>query len=416
MSRRSPTYEMRLAKYAGRGFEVVVPVLDRARVDPMLMEKPWKHVQGLGKLLLLEKLRTPEARFRYKEQQRSRQMQRLYTSTFARRFQFRSMMHSPYNAGRMETVRAGSDASDYSTVHFRGLDFHMNKFGRLLAFSVRRCNNICDDPAVSGLPALGPWIYRCEVCSSDEGEGCSAEQQVPQQGPQLQAPPMLHWDRSRGVKLLTSHECVIVSDTIKTIRLFNRSHGPIPTIKKCIHMSQRQARIIVLKDCSPKDPPIPSDADPEELAGFVRGELTFIEDNPGRQMIGSFHPIDDDDWAKGAFFTAEAGELCYATAANDHQKVTETLGLEGANVNVTDYCGRTPLHIAALGGCYDAAQVSTTSMMPSVVHSLSSDPSSIPLIIVVAFLSTKRLYSNEEMLRLYHSISAANGFVLCIAA
>lgn len=43
-------------------------------------------------------------------------MQRLYTSSFARRFQFRSMMHSTYNAARMETVRAGADASDYSTV------------------------------------------------------------------------------------------------------------------------------------------------------------------------------------------------------------------------------------------------------------------------------------------------------------
>jgi hypothetical protein len=60
-----------------------------------------------------------------------------------------------------------------------------------------------------------------------------------------------------------------------------------------------------MADCSPGDPPIPEGVDPEELAGFVRGPISFIEDDPGRQMIGSFHPLDDDEWAKGAFFTGE---------------------------------------------------------------------------------------------------------------
>lgn len=59
VTRRSPTYEMRLAKYADRGFEVEVPTLMRDRIDPMIFEKPWDDVRGLSKLLLLEKLRTP---------------------------------------------------------------------------------------------------------------------------------------------------------------------------------------------------------------------------------------------------------------------------------------------------------------------------------------------------------------------
>jgi hypothetical protein len=41
-----------------------VPALQRRRIDPMLMERSWNKVQGLSKLLLLERLRTPEARFR----------------------------------------------------------------------------------------------------------------------------------------------------------------------------------------------------------------------------------------------------------------------------------------------------------------------------------------------------------------
>ncbi len=63
LTRRSPSYEMRLAKYAKRGFEVAVPELQRSRVDPMIFERAWSNVNGLGKLLLLEKLTTPEARF-----------------------------------------------------------------------------------------------------------------------------------------------------------------------------------------------------------------------------------------------------------------------------------------------------------------------------------------------------------------
>lgn len=38
MTRRSPSYEIRLAKYAERGFEVYVPSLDRKKIDPLVFE------------------------------------------------------------------------------------------------------------------------------------------------------------------------------------------------------------------------------------------------------------------------------------------------------------------------------------------------------------------------------------------
>ena len=34
MTRRSPSYEVRLAKYSSRGFEVYVPDLKRDEIDP----------------------------------------------------------------------------------------------------------------------------------------------------------------------------------------------------------------------------------------------------------------------------------------------------------------------------------------------------------------------------------------------
>lgn len=45
LTRRSPTYEMRLAKYAQRGFEVPVPELQKDRIDPALFERPWQKVR-----------------------------------------------------------------------------------------------------------------------------------------------------------------------------------------------------------------------------------------------------------------------------------------------------------------------------------------------------------------------------------
>ena len=49
MSRRSPSYESRLAKYAERGYEIRVPSLDRRKIDPQLYERSFEKTQGLGK-------------------------------------------------------------------------------------------------------------------------------------------------------------------------------------------------------------------------------------------------------------------------------------------------------------------------------------------------------------------------------
>lgn len=30
--------------------------------------------------------------------------------------------------------------------------------------------------------------------------------------------------------------------------------------------------------------------------GVLAGPVSFLKDDPGRQMIGSFHPLSEDDW------------------------------------------------------------------------------------------------------------------------
>lgn len=65
LTRRSPSYENRLSKYSHRGFEVHWPALDRGRIDPTIFERSFGRVQGLARLLVLEKLPHPNDRDTY---------------------------------------------------------------------------------------------------------------------------------------------------------------------------------------------------------------------------------------------------------------------------------------------------------------------------------------------------------------
>ena len=47
MSRRSPSYEVRLAKYAARGFEVYIPNLSRSDLDPTVCHLAIFHISRL---------------------------------------------------------------------------------------------------------------------------------------------------------------------------------------------------------------------------------------------------------------------------------------------------------------------------------------------------------------------------------
>jgi ankyrin repeat protein len=115
MSRRSPSYEMRLAKYSERGFSVLVPSLDRDRIDPQLFERRFDQLQGLAKLLLLESLQTAEARTMYKEQQRLRKLRPAGVQKASFWSALDPRFNDDFSRERLE-AEGGADASDYSTV------------------------------------------------------------------------------------------------------------------------------------------------------------------------------------------------------------------------------------------------------------------------------------------------------------
>lgn len=85
----------------------------------------------------------------------------------------------------------------------------------------------------------------------------------------------------------------------------------------------------------------------EENKIYVSGDIQFIKDDPGRQAIGSFHPLTDDDWTEMAY-VGNTTLLCQAIVDGDLEHVQAWCEQEGNDVNRRDYTGRTPLHLATL--------------------------------------------------------------------
>ncbi|RMZ85696.1 hypothetical protein DV736_g6555, partial [Chaetothyriales sp. CBS 134916] len=119
----------------------------------------------------------------------------------------------------------------------------------------------------------------------------------------------------------------------------------------------------VIGDCCGFCPKPESDEDlkafEEESLNYISGDIEFLRDDPGRQAIGSFHPISDEDWTEMAY-VGNTTRLCQAIVDKDLEAVEDWF-LSGdpeevLDVNRRDHVGRTPLLLAVMASTPNVVQ------------------------------------------------------------
>jgi hypothetical protein len=157
----------------------------------------------------------------------------------------------------------------------------------------------------------------------------------------------------------------------------------------------------VIQDCCGYCPTPKTDeeikAHEEESKAYVSGELKFITDDPGRQEIGSFNPITDDEWTTMAY-VGDTARLCQAIVDGDLEHVEDWCSQDGVDVNRRDYTGRTPLHLAV------------TASTPEIVQCLIDHGARLIARLVdgQTALHIAAARGNQEMIRALMNRSLAN--------
>ncbi|KAK5192042.1 hypothetical protein LTR92_007989 [Exophiala xenobiotica] len=273
LTRRSPSYENRLSKYSHRGFEVYWPSIDRARVDPTIFERSFTRVQGLARLLVLEKLPHPNDRDTYLAQRREE----------------RGRPPVPWHARyRHELPGNVKDAQP-------------------------------DDVA--------EWVEEDEVSNYHT----------------VSIPYGPRYNAKKVEKLLFTKDLLLNAE-------WNR---PLDRETK-IHRHPAFFGFVndVIHDCCGFCPQPTTDEDlaayEEESKLYISGDISFLKDDPGRQAIGSFNPITDEDWTEMAYI-GNTTRLCQAIVKHDLDAVRDWFSSpEVVDVNRRDHTGRTPLHLATM--------------------------------------------------------------------
>ncbi|KAI4103740.1 MAG: hypothetical protein L6R37_003668 [Teloschistes peruensis] len=271
LTRRSPSYESRLSKYAHRGFEVYWPDLDRSKVDPTIFERSFARTMGLARLLVLEQLPKPGDREDYLNQRRH-ERGRPSANTY-----YRSSRSLPDNVKDRDPDDIpewvyDDEVSNYHsfTVPY-GPKYHAKKIEKLL--------------------------YTKDILLNAE------------------------WNQNKDRTVtLHRHPCFI---------------GPVEN---------------VLHDCCGFCP-VPQTEEEHEVAEeeakiYVSGDVTFMKDDPGRQAIGSFNPLTDDDWTEMAY-VGNTQELCQRICDGDLKFVDAWCKDNPEGLDRRDHTGRTPLHLAS---------------------------------------------------------------------
>lgn len=107
----------------------------------------------------------------------------------------------------------------------------------------------------------------------------------------------------------------------------------------------------VIEDCC-GGCPIPQTDEEKAVAEkegeiYISGKVSFMIDDPGRQQIGSFNPLTEQDWTDMAY-VGNTARLCQSIVDGDIDDILNWLSQEDADPNQRDYTGRSPLHLAVM--------------------------------------------------------------------
>ncbi|CAI6089098.1 unnamed protein product [Clonostachys chloroleuca] len=115
----------------------------------------------------------------------------------------------------------------------------------------------------------------------------------------------------------------------------------------------------VVEDCCGSCPRRTTDEEIEvadkESKRYVSGKMDFIVDDPGRQEIGSFNPLTEQDWTDMAC-VGNTARLCQSIIDGDLDEVKDWLSQDGVDVNQSVHTGRTPLQLAVVSSTPEFVQ------------------------------------------------------------
>ncbi len=107
----------------------------------------------------------------------------------------------------------------------------------------------------------------------------------------------------------------------------------------------------VIEDCCGTCPkPITPDemeVAEKEAEIYISGKVSFLIDNPGRQQIGSFNPLTEDDWTDMAYI-GNTARLCQSIVDEDADDVLNWLSPGGLQSEQARLYRQAPLHLAVM--------------------------------------------------------------------
>ncbi|CAH0050859.1 unnamed protein product [Clonostachys solani] len=270
LTRRSPSYETRLAKYSNRSFEVYWSDLDRSRIDPTIYERSFKRTVGLARLLVLESLPTESARHTYKNERR-RERGRPELSYPHLNWRDRGNMKQDHE-NEVADWFPSEEVSNYHT-------FSIPYGRRFTAKAIERL------------------FYSHDMLLNAE------------------------WNQKSEERKVYLHRHPVFFGRVEDVIQDCCGCCPVPNTVEEQEMAENEAKM------------------------YISGKVSFLTDDPGRQAIGSFNPLTEQDWTEMAYI-GNTARLFQSIIDGDIQSIHIWLGQDGFDVNRRDHTGRAPLHFA----------------------------------------------------------------------